>query len=202
MVVIVLENVPPRLRGRMAVWLLEVRAGVYVGDVSKRVREMLWETVEKGLGEGNAVMAWTATNESGFAFVTLGSNRREPVELDGLQLVAFKPLVPDEEQGRGGEVPATSGERETTAPEQVASSGPRPRKVRKVSEAEEVGRDVARSVPRWSEQRRAFDDGGGRAVASGGGEGASGSGAVEGLPPGEPAPEGERGGGASGGDVG
>ena len=31
MLVIVVENAPPRLRGRLAVWLLEVRAGVYVG---------------------------------------------------------------------------------------------------------------------------------------------------------------------------
>ena len=38
MLVVVTENVPPRLRGRLAVWLLEIRAGVYVGDVSKRVR--------------------------------------------------------------------------------------------------------------------------------------------------------------------
>jgi len=30
--VVVTENVPPRLRGRMAIWLLEVRAGVYSGD--------------------------------------------------------------------------------------------------------------------------------------------------------------------------
>ena len=35
MVVVVTENVPPRLRGRLAIWLLEVRAGVYVGDTSK-----------------------------------------------------------------------------------------------------------------------------------------------------------------------
>ena len=32
--------VASRLRRRLAVWLLEVRAGVYVGNVSKRVREM------------------------------------------------------------------------------------------------------------------------------------------------------------------
>ena len=31
MLVIVVENVLPALRGRLAVWLLEVRAGVYVG---------------------------------------------------------------------------------------------------------------------------------------------------------------------------
>ena len=45
MVVVVTENVPPRLRGRLAIWLLEVRAGVYVGDVSRRVREMIWNHI-------------------------------------------------------------------------------------------------------------------------------------------------------------
>jgi CRISPR-associated protein Cas2 len=92
MLVIVLENVPPRLRGRMAVWLLEVRAGVYVGDVSKRVREMIWTQVEAGIDQGNAVMAWSASNESGFDLMTLGANRRIPVNFDGLTLVSFAPL--------------------------------------------------------------------------------------------------------------
>jgi CRISPR-associated protein Cas2 len=91
MLVIVVENVPPRLRGRLAIWLLEVRAGVYVGDVSRRVREMIWETVIKGCGEGNAVMAWSTNTESGFDFLTWGTNRREPVEMDGIKLVSFLP---------------------------------------------------------------------------------------------------------------
>ncbi len=91
MLVIVVENVPPRLRGRLALWLLEVRAGVYVGDVSKRVREMIWDNLEKGIEEGNAVMAWTTNNESGFDFLTLGNNRRIPVEMDGIKLVSFLP---------------------------------------------------------------------------------------------------------------
>ena len=91
MVVIVVENVPPRLRGRLAIWLLEVRAGVYVGKISRRVREMIWMTLEKGLGEGNAVMAWTTNTESGFDFLTLGENRRIPKEMEGVKLVSFLP---------------------------------------------------------------------------------------------------------------
>jgi len=38
MLVIVLENAPPRLRGRLAIWLLEIRAGVYVGKCSPHTR--------------------------------------------------------------------------------------------------------------------------------------------------------------------
>jgi len=91
MMVIVLENAPPRLRGRLAVWLLEARTGVYVGNYSVKVREMIWLQVEKGLENGNAVMIWDAPMESGFDLVTLGKNRRIPVEMDGLKLVSFMP---------------------------------------------------------------------------------------------------------------
>jgi CRISPR-associated protein Cas2 len=90
-VVVVTENIPPRLRGRLAIWLLEVRAGVYIGDVSRRVREMLWEQLEAGYEAGNVVMAWASQHESGYEFQTLGPNRRLPVEFDGLRLVAFHP---------------------------------------------------------------------------------------------------------------
>lgn len=91
MLVIVLEAAPPRLRGRLGLWLLEVRAGVYVGDYSARVREYLWSQVEMGIEDGNAVMCWRAPNESGFDVRTLGPNRRVPVDFDGVRLVAFKP---------------------------------------------------------------------------------------------------------------
>ena len=91
MVVVVTENVPPRLRGRLCIWLLEVRAGVYLGNVSKRVREMIWSQVNALCEDGNIVMAWATNRESGFEFQTIGENRRIPVEWDGLQLVSFKP---------------------------------------------------------------------------------------------------------------
>lgn len=94
MLVIVLENAPPRLRGRMAIWLLEIRAGVYVGNYSGKVRDHIWNQVEDGIEEGNAVMAWRTNSEAGFDFVTLGKNRRIPVELDGAKLVSFLPEQP------------------------------------------------------------------------------------------------------------
>ncbi|MFP2769926.1 type I-E CRISPR-associated endoribonuclease Cas2e [Oceanisphaera sp. KMM 10153] len=92
MLVVVTENVPPRLRGRLAVWLLEIRAGVYVGDVSRRIREMIWEQISKLAEQGNVVMAWATNTESGFEFQTHGENRRMPVDLDGLRLVSFYPV--------------------------------------------------------------------------------------------------------------
>lgn len=91
MLVIAVENAPPALRGRLAVWLLEVRAGFYVGTYGRRVREMIWEQVVNHIGEGNAVMAWATPTDAGFSIATVGANRRIPVELDGFPLVSFYP---------------------------------------------------------------------------------------------------------------
>ncbi|MFC1752866.1 type I-E CRISPR-associated endoribonuclease Cas2e [Thermoproteota archaeon] len=98
MLVIVVENVPNRLRGRLAVWLLEVRAGVYIGNLSRKVREMIWEQVKMLSEDGNAVIIWSTNSESGFDFLTYGKNRRIPVELDGVKLVSFLPLQEDESE--------------------------------------------------------------------------------------------------------
>lgn len=94
MLVIVVENSPPRLRGRLSLWLAEIRAGVYVGVYSARTRERIWGEVVAMIGDGSAVIAWTAPTDSGFMFEGVGPNRRVPVDFDGLTLVRFDPPLP------------------------------------------------------------------------------------------------------------
>ena len=97
MLVIVVNNAPPRLRGRLAVWLLEIRAGVYVGNYSRRTRELIWKQVEQELGsQGDAIIAWSAPNDIGYDFDTCGHNRRVPIDLDGMKLVQFLSLPADD----------------------------------------------------------------------------------------------------------
>ena len=95
MLVIVVNNAPPRLRGRLAVWLLEIRAGVYVGNYSRRTREMIWGQVKAEIDDGDAIIAWAARSDAGYDFDTCGRNRRIPVDVDGLKLVQFLPLQDD-----------------------------------------------------------------------------------------------------------
>lgn len=90
--VVVIENAPPRLHGRLAVWLLEVRSGVFVGELGRKVREMVWKQISEMVEDANVVMAWATNNESGFDLLTLGKNRREPIDFDGMVLVKFKPI--------------------------------------------------------------------------------------------------------------
>ncbi len=91
MLVIVAEAIPDRLRGYLSRWLLEVRAGVFLGQYSVRVRDMLVKTITENIEEGNVVIAWSTNNESGFDFETIGKNRRIPVSFEGMKLVSFLP---------------------------------------------------------------------------------------------------------------
>ena len=56
-------------------------------------REMIWRQVQEQIGEGDAIMAWSAPNEAGYDFDTCGFNRRMPVDLDGFKVVQFTPPV-------------------------------------------------------------------------------------------------------------
>jgi CRISPR-associated protein Cas2 len=69
--------------------VLQASSAERIGKVSRRIREMVWNTVEVRLEGGNAVMVWTTNTESGFSFETLGTNRRTPVEMEGIKLVSF-----------------------------------------------------------------------------------------------------------------
>jgi len=39
--------------------------------------------------DGSACLVWAAPTDSGFAFDSVGANRREPIDFDGLTLVRF-----------------------------------------------------------------------------------------------------------------
>lgn len=87
MTVVVLTAVPPALRGVLTRWLFEIAPGVYVGRVSARVRDLLWERIVDGIGRGRAILVHTARNEQGLAFRVHGHEWR-PTDFDGLVLMA------------------------------------------------------------------------------------------------------------------
>ncbi len=56
MVVLVLSACPPGLRGFLTRWMLEISAGVFIGQVSKRVRERMWVRTVEMVRTGRAIM--------------------------------------------------------------------------------------------------------------------------------------------------
>ncbi|MBC7928615.1 MAG: type I-E CRISPR-associated endoribonuclease Cas2, partial [Bryobacteraceae bacterium] len=73
MVTIVMERVPPSVRGELSRWMLELHAGVFVGKISALVREELWAWLQPKLRNGWAVLVYSNNTEQGFSFEIHGS---------------------------------------------------------------------------------------------------------------------------------
>lgn len=86
MVVIVLTDCPPKLRGDLSKWLFEINTGVYVGRVSTRVREALWMRICDNLRHGQATMVYPSTGEQRMEF-RVHNTTWEVVDYDGIKLM-------------------------------------------------------------------------------------------------------------------
>lgn len=87
MLVLIIENAKPSLRGELSRWLFEIKAGVFAGRVSALVRDELWALIEDKLGKGSAVMIYPQRNEQGFGARMLGNPSRSLVDIEGVLLV-------------------------------------------------------------------------------------------------------------------
>lgn len=87
MVVLILERVPPGLRGELTRWLLEPKAGVFVGRISGKVRDLLWEKVCKEARGGGCIMMHASNREQGFAIRMHGDPARQVEDFEGLFLI-------------------------------------------------------------------------------------------------------------------
>lgn len=86
MIVVSLTNCPPRLRGDLTKWLLELNTGVYVGNVSARVRDELWQRICEHVRDGRATMVFSTNNEQGMDF-RVHNTTWIPTDFDGIQLM-------------------------------------------------------------------------------------------------------------------
>ncbi|AWB82413.1 type I-E CRISPR-associated endoribonuclease Cas2 [Corynebacterium yudongzhengii] len=85
--VITATRIPDHLHGYVSRFLTEVDTGVFVGNVSRRVRDNLWKRCTQAMQDGRLTMINNdPTREQGFAVNTLGPNRRKIVDFDGLLL--------------------------------------------------------------------------------------------------------------------
>lgn len=81
-----MTSCPPRLRGDLSKWLCEINTGVYVGNVSGRVRDAVWDRVCQHLKNGQATMVYTAAGEQKMEFRTHNASW-EVVDYDGIRLM-------------------------------------------------------------------------------------------------------------------
>lgn len=86
LVIVTLSDCPPKLRGDLTKWLFEINTGVYVGHISARVRDFLWDRITENIGRGHATMVMSAQGEQRMDF-RVHNAYWEPIDLDGLKLM-------------------------------------------------------------------------------------------------------------------
>ncbi|WP_416445194.1 type I-E CRISPR-associated endoribonuclease Cas2e [Leucobacter sp. HNU] len=130
MIVLVLTAVPTGLRGFLTRWLMEISSGVFVGKVSGRVRELLWERTTEMIGQGRAVLVRSVRTEQGLD-VRVHGHHWEPIDIDGITLM-LRPNVEQVERGQRPErsegspvhaVPGDSDAVETSQPRKSTRRG-------------------------------------------------------------------------------
>lgn len=86
MIIIVLTDCPPKLRGDLSKWLFEINTGVYVGNLSSRVRDLLWDRICDNVQHGQATMVYSASGEQKMSF-RVHNTKWEIVDYDGIKLM-------------------------------------------------------------------------------------------------------------------
>lgn len=86
MIVITLSKVPPSLRGDLTKWCQKIQTGVYVGNFSAKIRDKLWQRINKNIGSGTATMVYNTNNELGYTFRTTRIDY-EIKDFDGIPLL-------------------------------------------------------------------------------------------------------------------
>lgn len=87
MIVMILEKVTSGLRGELTRWLVEPQSGIFVGDVSARVRDLLFEKCANKMNDGGVIQIWSTNNEQNFEIRMSGNTGREVLRTEGLQLI-------------------------------------------------------------------------------------------------------------------
>ncbi len=87
MIIMILESVPAGLRGERSRWLIEPRAGVFVGQVSGMVRDKLWDKCCQNKKIGGILQIWSTNTEQRFQMRHDGDTSRQIIEVEGLQLI-------------------------------------------------------------------------------------------------------------------
>ena len=88
MLVMILEIVPASLRGELSRWLIEPRTGVFLGNLSARVRDELWDLARQKCKGGSVLQIFSSNTPQGYAYRSFGPANRTLCDFEGIALVS------------------------------------------------------------------------------------------------------------------
>lgn len=88
MLVVVANDLPPAVRGRMKLWFVEPRANVFVSGVKDSVATTVIDYLYQHCPpESGVVMFRSLPTPPGYEIRTIGPTRKNLTEISGLQLI-------------------------------------------------------------------------------------------------------------------
>jgi len=95
MVVVIANNIPPAVRGRMKLWFVEPRANIFVSGIKDAVAERVIKYLFDNCGKNAGLLVFQRTTTTPFYKIWgLGDTKRKISSIDGLQLI-FEKLEKD-----------------------------------------------------------------------------------------------------------
>ena len=91
MLVVIANDLPPAVRGRMKLWFVEPRPNVFVSGVKDSVGKAVVDYLYEHCPPESGLMVFRRINEvPGYEIRGVGDTRRSIIEISGLQLVHEK----------------------------------------------------------------------------------------------------------------
>ena len=88
MLVVIANDLPAAVRGRMKLWFIEPRPNIFVSSVKDSAASGVVDYLYESCSASAGLMVFKSIRQSpGYEIVSIGSTRKQLVELSGLQLV-------------------------------------------------------------------------------------------------------------------
>ena len=96
MIVVIANNLPPAVRGRMKLWFVEPRPNVFVSGIKDAVATRVVDYLYKHCPSASGLMVFRKIQEApGYEIRGVGDTKRVLTEMSGLQLVVEKQTQSD-----------------------------------------------------------------------------------------------------------
>lgn len=88
MLVVLANDLPPAVRGRMKLWFIEPRPNVFVSGIKDSVAKTVVDYLYKHCPIDSGLVIFNSTNQApGFEMRSLGATRKPIITISGLQLI-------------------------------------------------------------------------------------------------------------------
>jgi CRISPR-associated protein Cas2 len=94
MLVVIANDLPPAVRGRMKLWFIEPRPNVFVSGVKDAVARKVVDYLHDHCPRESGLMVFLRIPETpGYEIHGIGDTKRDLIEISGLQLVIEKQIL-------------------------------------------------------------------------------------------------------------